>query len=88
MNVLRRLLPIEDENITWQRIVETFKWAYARRTELGDPDFVKGIGKSTDRDIFFKAIILKTTSNQIYLRMYSIRLISINHLNDNDKKLK
>jgi len=30
----------------WQRIIETFKWAYARRTELGDPDFVKGLGKS------------------------------------------
>ncbi|XP_018357572.1 PREDICTED: gamma-glutamyltranspeptidase 1-like [Trachymyrmex cornetzi] len=43
MNVLRRLLPVRDENIMWQRIVETFKWAYARRTELGDPEFVDGI---------------------------------------------
>ncbi|EZA60265.1 glutathione hydrolase 1 proenzyme isoform X1 [Ooceraea biroi] len=43
MNVLRRLLPVDNENIMWQRIVETFKWAYARRTELGDPDFVKGM---------------------------------------------
>jgi len=44
MNVLRRLLPVNNENVMWQRIVETFKWAYARRTELGDPDFVIGIG--------------------------------------------
>jgi len=46
MNVLHRLLPVRDENIMWQRIVETFKWAYARRTELGDPEFVNGIGKT------------------------------------------
>lgn len=44
MNILRRLLPVNNENIMWQRIVETFKWAYARRTELGDPAFVDGIG--------------------------------------------
>lgn len=46
INVLHRLLPVSDENIMWQRIVETFKWAYARRTELGDPDFVDGMGKN------------------------------------------
>lgn len=44
MNVVRRLLPINNENVMWQRIVETFKWAYAKRTELGDPAFVKNIG--------------------------------------------
>lgn len=52
MNVLRRLLPVGNENIMWQRIVETFKWAYARRTELGDPDFVEGIGKAVDTQTF------------------------------------
>ncbi|XP_067204018.1 glutathione hydrolase 1 proenzyme-like isoform X2 [Linepithema humile] len=45
MNVLHRLLPIDNENVMWQRTVETFKWAYARRTELGDPDFVEDIDK-------------------------------------------
>lgn len=45
MNILRRLLSVNNENIMWQRIVETFKWAYARRTELGDPAFVDGIGE-------------------------------------------
>ncbi|XP_029177742.1 glutathione hydrolase 1 proenzyme-like isoform X1 [Nylanderia fulva] len=43
LNILHRVLPANNENIIWQRIVETFKWAYARRTELGDPDFVDGI---------------------------------------------
>ncbi|XP_012250890.2 scoloptoxin SSD14-like isoform X2 [Athalia rosae] len=40
MNVLQGLLPVENDQKLWQRIVETFKWAYAKRTELGDPDFV------------------------------------------------
>lgn len=48
MNILRRLLPVNNEDVMWQRIVETFKWAYARRTELGDPAFVDGIGEITD----------------------------------------
>ncbi|XP_076392246.1 glutathione hydrolase 1 proenzyme isoform X2 [Megachile rotundata] len=40
MNVFRGLIPNADVRITWQYLVETFKWAYARRTELGDPEFV------------------------------------------------
>ncbi|XP_014467199.1 PREDICTED: gamma-glutamyltranspeptidase 1-like isoform X2 [Dinoponera quadriceps] len=43
LNVLHRLIPVSNEHIMWQRIVETFKWAYARRTELGDPEFVDNI---------------------------------------------
>ncbi|XP_043274548.1 scoloptoxin SSD14 [Venturia canescens] len=39
MNLLRELVPTTNETIFWQRITESFKWAYARRTELGDPDF-------------------------------------------------
>lgn len=40
MNVLQGLIPAKDDNTLWQRVVETFKWAFARRTELADPDFV------------------------------------------------
>ncbi|KAL2723859.1 glutathione hydrolase 1 proenzyme-like isoform X3 [Vespula squamosa] len=40
INVLQNIVPINDQNIMWQRIVEAFKWAYAKRTELGDPEFV------------------------------------------------
>lgn len=29
-----------DNETMWQTVIETFKWAYARRTELADPDFV------------------------------------------------
>ncbi|XP_043255002.1 glutathione hydrolase 1 proenzyme-like isoform X1 [Colletes gigas] len=39
MNVLNGLVPVSDEGVMWQRFVETFKWAYARRTELADPDY-------------------------------------------------
>lgn len=49
MNVMRGLVPVNDQRIMWQRFVETLKWAYARRTELADPDFVDGIGKSAIR---------------------------------------
>ena len=39
MNVLKDLIPTApDDKIMWQRIVETFKWSYARRTELADTD--------------------------------------------------
>ena len=39
LNVLDYLLPAPNEQIMWQRLVETFKWAYAKRTELEDPNF-------------------------------------------------
>ncbi|XP_012280874.1 glutathione hydrolase 1 proenzyme-like [Orussus abietinus] len=40
IKTLEGIVPTDNEEIMWQRIVEVFKWAYARRTELGDPDFV------------------------------------------------
>ncbi|XP_072748595.1 scoloptoxin SSD14 [Anoplolepis gracilipes] len=43
LNILRQLLPVNNENVMWQRMVETLKWGYAKRIELGDPDFVDGI---------------------------------------------
>ncbi|XP_028522783.1 glutathione hydrolase 1 proenzyme isoform X5 [Apis cerana] len=39
MNVLNGTIPNKDNRITWQNIIETFKWAYAKRTKLADPDF-------------------------------------------------
>ncbi|XP_076666249.1 glutathione hydrolase 1 proenzyme isoform X1 [Andrena cerasifolii] len=43
MNILHGLLPTSDKNLMWQRFVETFKWGYARRTELADPDYVPNV---------------------------------------------
>ncbi|XP_031774086.1 glutathione hydrolase 1 proenzyme isoform X4 [Apis florea] len=40
MNVLYGIIPNQDNRITWQNIIETFKWTYAKRTKLADPDFV------------------------------------------------
>ncbi|XP_076166612.1 glutathione hydrolase 1 proenzyme [Ptiloglossa arizonensis] len=55
MNILTGLVPIDDEGVMWQRFIETFKWAYARRTELADPDFSNGsvdalVANLTSRD--------------------------------------
>ncbi|XP_035739251.1 glutathione hydrolase 1 proenzyme-like isoform X2 [Vespa mandarinia] len=40
INILQNIVSINNQNIMWHRIVEAFKWAYAKRTELGDPEFV------------------------------------------------
>ncbi|KAF5277175.1 hypothetical protein FQR65_LT03881 [Abscondita terminalis] len=45
MNVLQSFLDTTNLNyvVNWQRIIESFKYAYAKRTELGDIPFVEGI---------------------------------------------
>lgn len=56
MNVLRRLLPVSNENIMWQRIIETFKWAYARRTELGDVEGIDALVANLTSDDYAEMI--------------------------------
>ena len=34
---------VEDPSLIYHRFIEAFKFAYARRTELADPDLVDGI---------------------------------------------
>ena len=48
MNVLDGFVSNIEEKIALQRIVETFKWAYAKRTELGDPDFRPEVSKFSE----------------------------------------
>lgn len=42
INILNGFLDISKPTLisNWQRIVESFKWGYARRTELGDKNFL------------------------------------------------
>lgn len=42
LNILKNYLDLNDATnsiINWQRVVESFKHAYGRRTQLGDPRF-------------------------------------------------
>lgn len=41
MNVLNNYIPAEESVLSMQRIAESFKFAYAKRTELGDSKFVE-----------------------------------------------
>lgn len=36
MQILDHILPTPEPGVFWQRLIETFKWAYARRSEFGD----------------------------------------------------
>lgn len=45
MKVLEGFVVTQKMEIIWHRIIEAFKWAYAKRTELGDPDFEKEVGE-------------------------------------------
>ena len=39
-NILDGYQSLDYSALTFHRLIETFKFAYAKRTELGDPDFV------------------------------------------------
>ncbi|KAL7304051.1 hypothetical protein TKK_0003515 [Trichogramma kaykai] len=43
INVMDGFGKIDDVDLFYQRLIETFKWAYAKRTELGDQDFVPAV---------------------------------------------
>lgn len=45
MNILSGFLDYSkpESVVNYQRIVESFKYGYGKRTELGDPKFVDGI---------------------------------------------
>lgn len=46
MNVLNEYMPREESVLSMQRMTETFKFAYAKRTELGDGRFVESALKA------------------------------------------
>ncbi|KAK3853171.1 hypothetical protein Pcinc_040274 [Petrolisthes cinctipes] len=58
----------ESSVLTHHRITEAFKWAYAKRTELGDADFVDmtELKKNLTSDAFADAIRLLITDNRTF----------------------
>nr|CAD7606563.1 unnamed protein product [Timema genevievae] len=44
LNILNTFVPATTDVLTYHRIAESMKYAYGRRTELGDTDFVHNIG--------------------------------------------
>ncbi|XP_017755254.1 PREDICTED: gamma-glutamyltranspeptidase 1-like [Eufriesea mexicana] len=69
MNVLRNMVPNNDSRIMWQIIIETFKWAYAKRTKLADPDFfnitdtLDNLTSTDYADSIWKKIKVNETNN-------------------------
>uniref|UniRef100_A0A1B0D2V9 Gamma-glutamyltransferase n=1 Tax=Phlebotomus papatasi TaxID=29031 RepID=A0A1B0D2V9_PHLPP len=43
LNVMDGHMDGLESPLTWHRVIETFKYAYARRTMMGDPDFVASV---------------------------------------------
>lgn len=66
MNILHGLVPISDKKVMWQRFVETFKWGYARRTELADPDYEPNVGESAIR-IIVQLSVQHNSTQKVYV---------------------
>ncbi|KAF7997295.1 hypothetical protein HCN44_005572 [Aphidius gifuensis] len=65
MNILYGITSTKDESIFCQRLVETFKWGYAKRTELGDDNFVdiNGLLKNLTSPTYAKEIRQEIVDN-------------------------
>lgn len=81
MNVLYGIIPNQDNRITWQNIIETFKWTYAKRTKLADPDFVN-ISESAIYVIIAYSLLFVISIHITNKKQFFISYV-INHLNIN-----